>query len=78
MASIIIDGREYDIDSLSDEARAQLVSLQFVDAELAKMVNLNAALQTARNAYARALNEALNVPVHQPANLMFGDTIKFV
>lgn len=34
MANITINNRDYDLDSLCDEARAQLTSLQFVGAEL--------------------------------------------
>ena len=58
-----------DLDTLSDEARAQLQSLQFVDAELARLQAQTAVLQTARMAYAKALNEALPSP-------FAGDTIK--
>ena len=34
MAQITLDNHSYDLDTLSDEAKAQLQSLQFVDAEL--------------------------------------------
>ena len=37
MAIIKIDEKDYDTESLSDEAKAQLQSLQFVDQELAKL-----------------------------------------
>jgi hypothetical protein len=70
MPTIKIDNIEYDLDTLSDEARAQLGSLQFVDSELARLTNQTAVLQTARIAYSKALNAALPaVPV--------GDTMKF-
>jgi hypothetical protein len=59
MPTIKIDGNDYELDQLSDEAKAQLASLQFVDNELARLQAKAAALQTARIAYARALNEAL-------------------
>ena len=59
MTTITIDNREYDIDKLSDDARAQLVSLQFCDQELQRLQLQAAAIQTARNAYAKALNEVL-------------------
>lgn len=70
MTTITIDNKQYDLDSLSNEAKAQLASIQFVDAELARLQAQAAALQTARNAYAKALTAAL------PA-LPAGDTIKF-
>lgn len=61
MTKISIDNKEYDLDSLSNEAKAQLASIQFVDAELARLQAQAAALQTARMAYVRALQEALPV-----------------
>lgn len=59
MATIKIDEKDYDLDKLSNEAKAQLASLQFVDAELSRLQAKAAALQTARNAYAKALGELL-------------------
>ena len=59
MPIIKIDDKDYDTESLSDEAKAQLQSLQFVDQELAKLQAQVAVLQTARIAYAKALNDAL-------------------
>lgn len=59
MPTITIDNKPYDLDQLSNDAKAQLASLQFVDQELARLNAQAAALQTARNAYARALQTAL-------------------
>lgn len=59
MPTITIDNKNYDLDSLSNEAKAQLASLQFVDQELTRLQAQAAALQTARNAYAKALQAAL-------------------
>ena len=59
MPIIKIDNKDYDTDTLSDEAKAQLQSLQFVDQELARLQAQTAVLQTARIAYAKALNDAL-------------------
>jgi hypothetical protein len=59
MATIKIDDKEYDLDKISNEAKAQLASIQFVDGELARLQAKAAALQTARNAYAKALAELL-------------------
>ena len=70
MTTINIDNIEYDADKLSDEAKAQLVSLQFCDQELQRLQAQAAAIQTARMAYAKALQSALPV---MPA----GDTLKF-
>ena len=59
MPIITIDNKEYDLDTLSDEAKAQLASLQFVDAELQRLNAQAAVLQTARMAYSKALQEHL-------------------
>ena len=69
MPTITIDNQPYDLDQLSVEAKAQLSNLRFVDAELARLQAQIAAMQTARNAYAKALQAAL------PA-LPAGDTLK--
>ena len=70
MTTINIDDKSYDLDTLSDDAKAQLISLQFCDQELARLQAQAAAYQTARIAYAKALNDAL------PPTLS-GDTFKF-
>lgn len=59
MSLIRIDDKDYELDQLSDEAKAQLASLQFVDAELQRLNAQAAVLQTARMAYAKALSDAL-------------------
>ena len=59
MPTITIDGQEYDTDTFSDQAKAQLVSLQVVDRKISDMNNDIMILQTARNAYAKALGELL-------------------
>ena len=69
MTTITIDNRSYELDSLSTEAQAQMASIQFVDAELARLQAQAAALQTARIAYSKALQAALPV-------LPEGDTLK--
>lgn len=63
MPTVKIDNIDYDLSSLSAEARAQLASLQFVDAELARLQMQAAALQTARMAYVNALKAALPNPL---------------
>jgi hypothetical protein len=55
MPSITIDNKDYDLDALSDDAKAQLASIQFVDQELARLQAKSAAMQTARATYATAL-----------------------
>ena len=62
MLNIKIDGKDYNLEDLSDEAKAQLASLQFVDSELQRLNSQAAVLQTARIAYSKALNDALPQP----------------
>jgi len=71
MQKINIDDKEYDMDKLSDEAKAQLASIQFCDQELQRLQAQAAAYQTARMAYAKALTQALN-PIEQ-----MGEKISF-
>jgi hypothetical protein len=59
MSIIKINNVEYDTDKLSDEAKAQLVSLQFCDQKLARLQTQAAVLQTARAAYSKALQAVL-------------------
>ena len=59
MAKITIDGIEYDSESFSDEAKAQMISLQVVDRKLADLNTEVAIVQTARAAYANALSKLL-------------------
>ena len=59
MAKVTINEIEYDTESFSQEALAQLQSIQFVDAEVAQLSARIAAMNTARNAYATALEELL-------------------
>jgi hypothetical protein len=59
MATLNIDNKEYDLDTLSDECKAQLASVQFVEQELARLQANVAALQTAKAAYLQALKATL-------------------
>jgi hypothetical protein len=61
MGTNTIDNQAYELESLSDEAKAQLVSLQFCDAELQRLQAQAAVLQTARVAYGNALKATLLV-----------------
>lgn len=74
MPTITIDNRAYDLDTLSGDARAQLQSLQFVDAELARLQAQTAVLQTARMAYAKALQATLPSVLEQA---QANETLKF-
>lgn len=62
MPNITIDDKNYEFDSLSEEAKAQINMLLATDQKLAELQRDLAIAQTARAAYARALTEALPKP----------------
>ncbi|MBK1692777.1 DUF6447 family protein [Ectothiorhodospira mobilis] len=57
--SITIDGTEYPLDQLSENARSQVMNLRVTDHEIARLKQQLAICQTARAAYARALEGEL-------------------
>ena len=59
MPTIKIDDKDYELDSLSAEAKAQLEMLAATDQKMRELQRDMAIAQTARNAYARALAELL-------------------
>ena len=59
MSIVKIDEVEYELDSLSEDAKNQFTSLQFVDQKLAQLNAESAVYQTAGIGYANALNAAL-------------------
>ncbi len=61
MPTLKIDNKEYDLESLPDECKAQLASIQFVEQELARLQAQIAVLQTAKSTYAQALKASLPV-----------------
>ena len=61
MTKVTIDDKEYDLDTLSDECKAQLASIQFVEQELARLQAQAAVLQTAKAAYLQVLKASLPV-----------------
>ena len=70
MTTIKIDDKEYETEFLSTEAKQQLQMLTISDSEIKRLQAQLAIAQTARNAYLRALGEAVKPAV--PAS----DTIK--
>lgn len=73
MTTIRIDDQEYDSETFSEDAKEQLKMLQYVEGELVRLQANAAMLQTARNAYLRALKQAL--PARATAAFE-GDTLK--
>ena len=57
--TLTIDGTEYNVADLSENAQNQVVNLRVTDAEIEKLKQQLAIYQTAPTAYARALGEQL-------------------
>jgi len=78
MAKVNIDNKEYDTDTLSDEAKNALGALQFAEMELQRLQGKLAAMQTARMVYANALKQALEKGKSVAPNVaLMSDTIQF-
>ncbi|UQB42418.1 hypothetical protein JX580_00440 [Thiomicrospira microaerophila] len=56
---LTINGKNYDIDSLSDQAKQQLMNLQFADGEIQQLKNKIALTNMARSSYLQVLNQHL-------------------
>ena len=69
MEKVNFDGKEYDLASLSEEAKAQLNMLIATDTKIVELQRDIAIAQTARNAYFRAAAELM-------PSFGGGDTIK--
>ena len=54
MATITVDGTEYDSENISDEAKNQVASLQFVKNEIARLQAQLAVYKTAEVGYVKA------------------------
>ena len=59
MNTINIDNKEFDVEALSENAKAQIISLRSCDQRIQVLQQELAILQTARNAYSNALKADL-------------------
>ena len=59
MANVNIDGTDYDVDSLSDKAKTNIASLQFVKQQIARLSNEIAVYKTSELAYSTALKSEI-------------------
>ena len=66
MAKIKIDDVEYDTDDMSDNAKAQVASLQFNEAHMNRLRNELAIADTAKIAYVNALKQELDKEKTKP------------
>jgi hypothetical protein len=60
MVKVVVEGVEYETETMSDNAKAQLASLQFLQAHIQKVQSEIAVYQTARQAYADSLKRELS------------------
>lgn len=58
---ITIDDVDYDLNKLSENARAQIKNIQFVDAQIQQLNNEWAVSDTARMGYSKALKKELSL-----------------
>lgn len=59
MPKITVDGVEYNTEDLSDNGKAQLASLQFLEVQMNKLQSEIAVFQTAKVSYINALKVEL-------------------
>ena len=59
MPKISIDGIEYNTEDLTDNGKAQLASLQFLEVQMNKLKSELAVYQTARTVYVSTLKAEL-------------------
>ncbi|MGO2147550.1 DUF6447 family protein [Halomonas sp.] len=57
--TVTIDGNEYNVADLSENARNQVINLRVTDQEIQRLNHQLAIAQTARTAYANALKTEL-------------------
>lgn len=58
--TLTLNGKEYPLDTLSENARAQLLNIRVTNQEIARLQQRIAIAQTAHAAYARALQAELD------------------
>ena len=59
MPKITVDGIDYNTEDLTDNGKAQLASLQFLEVQMKKLKSEIAVFQTAKAAYIAALKAEL-------------------
>ena len=61
---------EYEVDDLSEPARAALASMQFADKQMLELNNMKSILQRAKNSYIDSLKKEM---LSNKAGILFGD-----
>ena len=56
---IKIEDKEYDVENLSDQGKATLVSLKFATTRMKELTNMQALLMRAKNSYVESLKQEM-------------------
>ena len=56
---IKIEDKEYDVENLSDQGKATLVSLKFATTRMKELANMQALLMRAKNSYVESLKQEM-------------------
>ncbi len=67
---IKLDDKEYDVENLSDHAKAQFASLQFATKRFQELTNMQVLLQRAKNSYVDSLKKEM---LSQKSGFPFND-----
>ena len=67
---IKLDDKEYDVEKLSDQARAALASLQFATNRMQELNNMQALLQRAKKSYVESLKQEM---LSSKGGILLGD-----
>lgn len=67
---IKLDDAEYEVENLSDQAKAYIATLKFTDTRLNELTNMRALLQRAKNSYVDSLKKEM---LSSKAGFLFDD-----
>ena len=56
---IKLDQEEYDVDNMSEQAKATVIALQFAETRIIELQNMQALLHRAKNSYIESLKQEL-------------------
>ena len=70
VSKIKLDGKEYEVENLSDEAQRTLELLNFASERLRELLNMKAVLLRSRNSYLKDLKSEI---ISKKSGLVFGE-----
>ena len=68
---IKVGDKEYEVDKLSDQAKAQIAYLSFAQNRMQELTNLHALLQRAKQSYIESLKQEM---LSSKSGILFEDT----